>query len=256
MEKIVFAVQTGYHPERIAPVLENIAETANHPELLEVVLQTHADDPASHHFDHPRLNIQTIAFGDDYSSSMKAAYIFNNTTGKIFAGMSDDFIIHTRGWDDALREIFGSYPDGIAIVGINDLMFKDSLFTIPFISRRHIQIIGVNMYIHPLYSYYRVDDHVHHTYDILRRLGHDRIVYREDIVFEHNHYTMVEGKRVYTPSLHPVSSNDGIYYYYLESQRKIDALKLAMAIDPSRAGKYAERLIKIDDKKTNYVRTL
>jgi hypothetical protein len=254
MQKIVFTIQTGYHPDRMPPVLQNIADTVNHPEALEVVIMTHTDDPASHYFNHPQLNIKTMIFPDSYRSGNKVAYILENTTGKILAGMGDDFVIHTKGWDDSYREIFSQYPDEIVLIGVNDLMFKDSLITIPVVSRRSISIIGYDWFMPSLYEYYRVDDHVHHTYDILLRLGHDRIVYREDIVFEHNHYTMVGGRRIYTKALEATSTNDGVFYYFLEGQRKMDALKLAMAIDPSRAGEYAEMLLKINDNQFNFRR--
>jgi hypothetical protein len=259
--KITFAIQTGYHPERMPGVLHNIVDTADKPEELEVVIQVHKDDPASHNFNHPRLIIKTFVFNETYTSSEKAKYIFENTTGEILSGMSDDFIIHTPGWDTKIKEIYEGIPDRIALVGVNDLMFKDTLFTIPIMSRRAVEIVGYS--IHPAYQYYRVDDHIHHTYDILRRLGHDRIIYREDIVFEHNHYTMIAGKRVYTKSLEATVSNDGVYYQMLEGQRKIDALKLAMAIDnydyglldrPEKPRQYCEKLTKINDGLTNFVR--
>jgi hypothetical protein len=254
--KITFGIQTGYHPERMPVVLQNIVDTADNPEDLEIVIQVHKDDPASHNFDHPRLKIKTFVFDESHTSATKRKFILDHTSGEILSGILDDFIIHTKGWDTKIKEIYAGIPDMIALVGVNDLMFKSSLFTIPILSRRAVEIVGYD--VHPAYQYYRVDDHIHHTYDILRRLGHDRIIYREDIVFEHNHYKLINGKRVYEKALTDNADHDGACYCLLEGQRKIDALKLAMAIDSRTSGNkhkhYCNKLIEINDGLTNFRR--
>jgi hypothetical protein len=261
MSQITFSIQTGYHPERMPGVLQNIVDTASNPEDLEVVLVTHEDDPDSHHFTHPRLNIKTFVFDENYSSAMKTEFYLKETEGNILSGMSDDYIIHTKGWDEEFKRMFAEYPDQILLVGINDLMQMGALFTIPIISRRSVEIVGY--LVHPAYQYYRVDDHIHHTYDILRRLGHDRIIYREDIIFEHNHYVMVNGKRAYAKAFTDNANHDGFCYWMLEGQRKIDALKLAMEIDSYDNGHtplrhheqvYCEKLTEINDGLTNFRR--
>jgi hypothetical protein len=251
MPDITFHIQTGYHPERMPGVLQNIVDTANNPDALEVLISVHENDPASHHFDHARLNIKTLVFPEEYNPPDRGDFVLQQSTGRIMMGMNDDWIIHTKGWDDEIKKIYASFPDEIVLVGFNDLMFGESLFTFPFRSRRAMELIRDQIV---PYQYYRADDDVHHTYDILRRLGHDRIVYRDDIIFEHNHYKIVNGKRVYAKAGVPVESNDGLFYFLLEGQRKVNALKLAMAIDPSRAAEYNERLFSINDRLTYFKR--
>ena len=92
MSKITFSIQTGYHPERMPGVLQNIVDTADDPEDLEVVLVTHEDDPESHRFNHPRLNIKTFIFDENYSTAMKTEFCLKETKGDILSGMSDDYI--------------------------------------------------------------------------------------------------------------------------------------------------------------------
>ena len=249
MKKITLAIPTRHQPERMKRLLQNIVDTAYNPENLEIILGVDLDDPGSHFYDHNRLQITNLVFRPGVGCGSMQNGMFNESTGDIYFTINDDCIIHTKGWDDEIINIYDAYPDEIVFVVVNDLMFKGKLAVFPCQSRKAINIIGGIA--DPRYMKYRYDDHVHHVYDILRQLGHDRIIYRKDLIFEHDHYKVVNGQRVYAMAGVPMQTNDGQLYVELREQRKIDAFKLAMEIYQGRQQEYMVKMVSITEK-TNY----
>ena len=250
--KITLAIPTRHQPERMKRLLQNIVDTANRPEELDVIIGVDQDDPGSHKYDHERLNITNLVFRPKSGCGIMQNGMFKESKGDIFFTINDDCIIHTKGWDDEIIKIYEQYPDGIVYVVVNDLMFKDKLAVFPCQSRKAIEIMGGIADVR--YIQYRYDDHIHHVYDILRRLGHDRIVYRDDLVFEHDHFKLVNGQRVYAKAGAQMTTNDGELYYFLRDKRKADAVSLATAIDPVYYLAYMDVAKRIDDRQTNFVR--
>ena len=230
-------------PDFIRRLYENVLETANNPEEIEFVLNAEDDDLDSHNIDHDAFNIQTIitkrglGFGDRLRS------VFPYCTGRYVFSMGDDVILKTPGWDKRVYEAFARFPDDIALVYGDDLIFGETLCTMPIVSRKVHEEIG---YMNTSYEHFRVDDHMHHIYDLLQKIGHNRIVYMSDVIFEHLNFKLVDGKRKYAGNPAAMSP-DGYLYWSTINERKDDAFKLAMMIDPTQEWKYRLRLRDIRD---------
>src|SRR5207249_11524721 len=90
---------------------------------------------------------------------------YEASSGRYLILLNDDVIARTRGWDERAREAFAGFPDGVALVHVNDLMFRDSLCTFPFVSRTYCELAGG---ICPRgYARYRIDDHIVNVFNLL-----------------------------------------------------------------------------------------
>ena len=88
----------------------------------------------------------------------------------------------------ALAEAFERFPDGIALVYGNDLDQGKRVPTFPALSRKTCEIMrGVcpAQYLNP-----HIESHMMDIFKRLKALGHDRIVYLRDVIFEHLHHTL------------------------------------------------------------------
>jgi hypothetical protein len=111
---------------------------------------------------------------------------FAASTGRYVMLVNDDVIVRTPGWDTAIYRTFARFPDDIALVHVNDLLFRERLCAFPILSRKACLEIGVCP---ACYRRYRIDDHICDTYGLLAHLRHERRVYLKDVVFEHENYT-------------------------------------------------------------------
>jgi hypothetical protein len=107
------------------------------------------------------------------------------------------------------------------------------------------------------YRRYRIDNHIYDTYNILALLGHRRIVYLPDVIFEHlNKQTASDAKgkkfvleekfksddgKVYIPNPEILKFDAPLFDSLIET-RKQDALKLAKLIERPMSGKKRKRL--------------
>lgn len=232
--KLSIIVPIRGNPSPAYHIFANILETADHPEDLEIVLCVDSDDPGCHSINNSRLNILTVVFPPKvgFSNYMNGAW--SVSTGRYLMLIPTDIKIKTKGWDTEFYKAFSRWPDDIAMVYPNDLIFKQKLATMPVVSRKACDVLGYMTGSN--YGHHRVDDHIHHIYDLLSQLGHDRIVYLPGVVFEHMHYTCDwQGERVYTAIC---KNHDALNYLAGEHDRREAALKLAMAIDPNKETSY------------------
>jgi hypothetical protein len=97
--------------------------------------------------------------------------------------VNDDIIVRTAGWDKQMLAAFRSCPDGIVLVHVNDLLFRETLCVFPCLTREFCLL--TNGICEEGYRGYRIDDHIHNIFDLLSLLGHDRRIFLPDVVFEH-----------------------------------------------------------------------
>ena len=251
--EISMVIVTRNHPERMPGVLQNIVDTADNPEGLEILIATYSGDPESHNFEHESLDIQTLIFQQPPGGAEWGNGAIRESSGRIIFGRTDNCLFRSNGWDTKIINIYNQFPDDIVFINANDLTFKDRLAIFPIYSRKHFDILG--HWVDPRYEWHRTDDHIHHTYDILRRLGHDRIVYREDIVLEYLNVRMEGGAKISNHAGQATYPHDALLYHATFDDRKADAFKLAMHIDPTREQEYKQKLYTINDRNHFYVRT-
>lgn len=161
--------------------------------------------------------------------------------------LNDDVLVKTHHWDTKIRSITENFPDGIVLIHVNDLLFEEKLCTFPLVSRIFCDFSGG---ICPEgYLRYRIDDHIYNVFDLLGTLGHRRIYYLPDVVFEHlNRALGATGPEAYKPNekIHKV---DTALFEKLHEERARVSSKLASHIIDRRISanegikrRYAEKL--------------
>jgi hypothetical protein len=165
--------------------IRSAAETAERPKSVEIVLCVDQDDPESHALDTAGLDTVAIVGARATMGTYNMACLAQSK-GDIVVLVNDDIIVRTRGWDRRLREVHAHYPDGVYMAYPNDLYKGRRLCAFPILSRRTCELLG-----EPFPRAYRGAFIDYHLLDIFKRLEHvgqQRLIYLEDVVFEHMHF--------------------------------------------------------------------
>ncbi len=67
---------------------------------------------------------------------------YEASTGRWVWFVNDDTVMETHGWDVFLRELVGTWPDGVALLWPDDGMFGARVACFPLVSRRLLDGIG------------------------------------------------------------------------------------------------------------------
>jgi len=188
--RISLLLPTRGRAELLRRFLESVLARSERPDLVEVVVYADTDDPSSHGFQVEGLEVRTIvgprASMGDYNTAC-----FEQSRGDIVVLGNDDVVIQTRGWDRKLREMHAAMQDRVYLAYPNDLFKGRGLSAFPILSRAACQMLG-----EPFPRAYRgafIDYHLLDIFKRLERRGHPRLIYLEDIVFEHMHYRTGKG---------------------------------------------------------------
>ena len=188
--RISLLLPTRGRAELLRRFLESVLARSERPDLVEVVVYADADDPSSHGFQVEGLEVRTIvgprASMGDYNTAC-----FERSRGDIVVLGNDDVVIQTRGWDRKLREMHAAMQDRVYLAYPNDLFKGRGLSAFPILSRAACQMLG-----EPFPRAYRgafIDYHLLDIFKRLERRGHPRLIYLEDVVFEHMHYRTGKG---------------------------------------------------------------
>jgi ABC-type polysaccharide/polyol phosphate transport system ATPase subunit len=188
--RISLLLPTRGRPELLRRFLESVLARSERPELVEVVVYADEDDPSSHGFQVEGLEVRTLvgprASMGDYNTAC-----FEGSRGDIVVLANDDVVIQTRGWDRKLREMHAAMQDRVYLAYPNDLFKGRGLSAFPILSRAACQMLG-----EPFPRAYRgafIDYHLLDIFKRLERRGHPRLIYLEDVVFEHMHYRTGKG---------------------------------------------------------------
>jgi hypothetical protein len=260
MPRISFLLPTRGKPDLARRFLRSLRDTAHHPQEIEVILGVDADDPQSHTIACEGLAVKTLVLPPGLTMGALNRACFKASTGRYVMLINDDVIVRTAGWDSAVYATFARFDDDLAMLHVNDLLFRERLCAFPILSRKTCLEIGVCP---ACYRRYRIDDHIGDTYRLLACLGHERRVFLQDVVFEHENYTTASAaRRVAAPSFH--SADGKVYVLEPETfaadsrdfaarfeERKRDTCKLARLIETqaleSRQAAYEALLAKVRD---------
>jgi hypothetical protein len=164
--------------------LDSIAATVHRPERLEVVLYVDLDDVGSHALDHPALPIVKLIRPRARMGAITQA-CYAAASGRYVMLFNDDVICRTPAWDAIVLARFETVADDVALVWGNDLFRGAELPSHPILSRTVCEIMGGVC--PPSYRRDYIDTHIYDIFRTLRSLGHDRLAYLPDVVFEHMH---------------------------------------------------------------------
>jgi len=240
MASFSFLLPTRGKPRLARRFLQSVVETADRAPQIEVILGVDEDDIESHGIAQEGLAVKTIILPRGLTMGALNRACFEASSGRYVMLINDDVIVRTRGWDSIIYRTFARYGDDLALVHVNDLLFRQRLCTFPILSRKACLEIGIC----PAgYRRYRIDDHIYDTYSLLSYLGYNRLVYLDHVVFEHDNYShagappehdvdyfqSVDGK-VYVPNPDVFEHDTRDFMESLE-ERKRDARKLAQLIE-------------------------
>jgi len=187
LDGISIIVPTRGRPAMFQRMLNSLFSMADSHDGLEVVAYIDDDDIETQALDLGAWNVVKIV-GPRQTMGRLNAVCYARSRGDIVVLGNDDMVIRTRGWDTRIREEVNRFPDKVYLLYPNDLYKRNRICTFPVLSRVTCDSIG-----DPFPASYRgafIDVHV---MDIFKRLyghGYDRIVYLDDVVFEHMHYRL------------------------------------------------------------------
>jgi hypothetical protein len=131
----------------------------------------------------PEVTVVTgprIVFSDMWNKCLAVA------KADIFMESGDDAVFRTPGWDQAVEDAFGEYPDRILLAYGDDLIWGEKLSTHSFVHRRWTDALG---YIAP--PWFAADCCDAWLYDIAGMIGRRRFL--PGVITEHLHPSVSKG---------------------------------------------------------------
>ena len=240
-----FLLPTRGRPELVKRFLQSVLDTTSDPARIEVVLAVDDDDLASQQITEERLRFKrvVIAAGSTMGNLNRAC--FDASSGRFVMLINDDVVLRTKDWDVTVASVFARYADEIVLVHVNDLLFREKLCTFPIQSRKACLAIGACQ---PDYQRYKIDDDIYAIYNMLAHLGHRRIVYLPEVIFEHENFEQLkrehrkqedslyiaEDDKVYLPNPQFHEHDARTFEARIEG-RKRDTIRLAELIDAEKS---------------------
>lgn len=227
MATISLILPTRQRPRLAWQALDSLFATADRPEQLEVILYVDQDDEASHELDHPELKVVRLVRPRAKMGAMTQT-CYGASAGRYLMLWNDDVLCRTPGWDTAIVARFAAVGDDVALVWGNDLFRGATLPSHPILSRTVCELLGG---VCPR-QYHRdyIDTHIYDVFCTLRQLGHDRLVYLPDVVFEHLH--VEAGKAAFDSTcVKQRRADDELVYLAWADERRLAAGRLARHIE-------------------------
>jgi|GEM_PF-761737 len=226
---ISIIIPTRGRPAMMRAALDSLKDTTRNIESIEVILVIDSDDKEMSGFTYRGLPFQKVIVSPGLNMGELNMAGYEVSRGDYIFLLNDDVIAQTKGWDTKVLATLKSFPDDIVMVHVNDMLFRETLCTFPFVSRRFCEMMGG---ICPTeYKRYRIDDHIHNIFNLLAMIGHRRIVYMPEVIFEHlNRVFDEKGNTVYIPN-EVIHKKDTEYFDKTLTVRKQLAVNLAEHID-------------------------
>lgn len=188
-ETISIVLPTRRRPDKVREMLQSIEDTVHHKDRVEVCFYFDEDD--DHTLEKCKEHFKDFTFKIKYMSGPRI--IMSDTWNKAYESLStnslimlcaDDFRFRSMFWDDIVYDAFSKYPDKIALVYGNDLIWTDGrLATHGFVHRKWIEVTG--MWLPP----YFVSDFCDTWIDNVARMV-NRIHFIPGMVIEHLHFSV------------------------------------------------------------------
>lgn len=231
-------VATRGRPDGLRRLLDSLRDTATDPQSLEVIAVMDEDDPATLKFSYTGLSFERVVVPSGQTMGNLNLAGFRAARGRYLMLLNDDVVARTSGWDDQLQQVFETYPDGMVLAHVNELIFRDTLCTFPCLTREFCDLAGGIS--RPEYRRYRIDDHIHHVFDLLHLLGHTRRIFLPEVVFDHeNPFVKSSAPRTYVPNpaIHALDTVD--FEALLEERRRLALRCLERIEGPASAVRHA-----------------
>jgi glycosyl transferase family 2 len=208
-------------------LFESVVATCRDARRLEIVLYVDEDDHESRQIVCSSLSLVKIVGQPRETMGRMNRACYDASHGRYVILMNDDAVFRTPGWDNRVLQAANDFPDGIALIYGNDLDQGEAVPTFPILPRAVCDVLGGVC--PPGYRNLHIESHLLDIFRQLARLGHDRIRYLDDVVFEHMHHAV--GKASLDPTY--VKNNhraDDLLFIALDDERYFKAKLLAQHI--------------------------
>ena len=185
MARISLLLPTRGRAHLIRRLFDSLARCTDRLDDLEVILYLDDDDETHQEISDDRFSMIKIT-GPRLSMGAYNTICLDRASGDLIMLMNDDVVVRTQAWDRRVAKLGRTIPDGIFLAYPNDLHIGKRMCTFPILTKKTCELL-----LRPYpeeYKTYFIDWHVFDTFKRLRALGHARIFYLEDVVFEHCHY--------------------------------------------------------------------
>lgn len=176
---------TRKRTNQLALFLDSLVKHCVAVDKVEVVLLVDDDDLESIDFVYNKISCVKIIT----SRQNMGAYNYigaQRSTGDVIFLANDDVEVQTHGWDQLVRDVHARFSDRVYLGYPNDQFKGRSLATFPFFSRQVFshaeEILSVR------YRGAFIDYHIMDVFKRLQKKGFGRIVFLENLVFQHRHY--------------------------------------------------------------------
>lgn len=236
-------VPTRGRPDNIKRLLDSIAQTTSMPKKIEVILRLDLDDKPTIDFlkkcvyecKYPFSIKLVIKERNEYISDLWEECLPDAVGDRLFM-CADDVIFRTKGWDSIISERTPRADSNVYFIWGNDKNQREKLATLPILSRGWVNLVGY--FVPRGYKRDYCDTHLQDIAIRLKKLGHNRMHYFSDVIFEHMHptcgkaqwdetykYRLKMGVKDEHPGAHTYSSK--------ERERQETANRLAARLKPT-----------------------
>jgi hypothetical protein len=185
MPRISLLLPTRGRQHLLRRLFDSLAMHTARLEDLEVILYLDDDDESGHDIGDDRFSLKKI-IGPRSSMGAYNTLCLGRASGDLIMLMNDDVIVRTFAWDRMVTELARTVSDGIFLAYPNDLHIGKRMCTFPICTKKACEVL-LKPYPEE-YKTYFIDWHVFDIFKRLRAMGHARIFYLEDVIFEHCHY--------------------------------------------------------------------
>ena len=229
MKDFSLILPTRSHLDLVKRLFDSILETSANLDLLEIILCIDEDDPEGRKISHALLTIQKITLPRSSMGSI-IRNCYSKSTARYIVLINDDVIFRTKGWDIKVLEVFSRFSDDLVLVYCNDLYYGKRLSPFPILSRTACDLMDN---ICPAkYKGHCIDSHIFDVFKRLSQLGHKRLIYLPNVIFEHMHYGVTLSS--YEGSFFNANrADDQLSYLSFAEERRQIAFKMAQYIESS-----------------------
>jgi hypothetical protein len=217
---------TRGRPQLARCALQYIARHARAPERIEVVLCIDEDDARSRGLELAPLRVRELVLPPGIGMGEITNRGARASRGRHLMLANDDLRIATHGWDKRVIAAADRFADGVALVYTNDRHQGGRLSTFPILPRASAVLLG-QLACHRV-NHFHIESHLFGIFRELRALGHDRLIYLDDVEIEH-----VRPTGLARPAQVRGTRDDRVTFASLSDERRRAARLLARAIGGS-----------------------
>ena len=203
-------------PNDLVKWLDSLYQYCDDPKGIELSLTLEHDIP-DYEWSQWGNVIATHVVHGDYNINQLVEICYKQSTSPFIFLSGDDSLCRTQNWDAIFQKELARFPDGIALVYPNDLIFGKELACYPVTSRKIMDSVPWPV----PYKRYAIDDTI---FDIV---PYERRIYLPDVIMEHLHLKDEgPGKRII--------KNGQVKYYPIDPELIKDERKLFNELKPER----------------------